>query len=269
LGTYPAIFYQRNPLNIKPAAYRFEMENDNLFLRLLPGSPLYFGQWISIKPAEKLTIALSARATERGAINAYLCEKTLQYSFRCTTHRFDVDPSDWWTEKRVEIDVGQAGLGFARGNWMVRRPIELALYNASRSASLDIDNVRLFNITGSNIILNGDFSRGLDRWFFSVDNLVPWQAANQWVQLYFEQGWAGIVSFMLFVAYVLWRLLDQTFYGDWLNGVVFAALVSFLFIGLFGFLFDTPRMAMIFFLVSFIFASGLKFSDGNTNGSSV
>jgi O-antigen ligase len=258
LGTYPAIFYQKNPLGIKPAAYRFEMNNDNLFLRLLPGSPLYFGQWLGIGAADKLSIALSLRATERGTVNVYLCEKTLQYSFRCATHRFDVDASESWTERKAELDIDQAGLGIARRNWLVRRPIELALSNTSRTGSIDIDNVRLFNGRGNNIIMNGDFSRGMDRWFFTVDNLVPWQAANQWVQLYLEQGWSGIVSFMGFVAWVLWRLLQQTFSGDWLRGIVFAALVSFLFIGLFGFLFDTPRMAMMFFLVSFVFAGNDK-----------
>ena len=121
---------------------------------------------------------------------------------------------------------------------------------------MDLDNVRLLDADGRNLISNGDYSKGSDRWFFTADDHTPWQNWNHLVQLYFDQGWFGIVSFLIFTAYILGVLVWRVVKGDWIAGVSLAGLSSFLSVGIFGFMFDTPRMALIFFLIALIFASG-------------
>jgi len=258
LGRYPVTFYQRNPLNNRPAAYRFETENDNLFVRLFPGNPLYFGQWIGgIRPFEKYRLVLDARAHGQGSLTAYICEKTLQYSFRCANQGFNLQTSDARAEQTALIDVQRVGSKGERAGWVALRPVEFALANSSKEAVIDVDSVRLIDSAGNNLLANGDFSRGSDRWFFTVDDHTPWQNWNHWVHLYFEQGRFGVLSFLFFTTYLFCRLVKQIVDGNWLAGTAIAALSSFLTVGIFGYLFDTPRMALIYFFIALIFGRGL------------
>ncbi|MSP36856.1 MAG: hypothetical protein EXR70_00005 [Deltaproteobacteria bacterium] len=150
------------------------------------------------------------------------------------------------------VGYNEHGLG-----WFSRRPVEFAFANGSKDAVIDVANVRLLNPAGENMLVNGDFARGMDRWFFTVDDHTPWQNWNHAVHLYFEQGGLGVAAFFFFLACVFVRLGAQVMRGQWLAAVGMAALASFLSVGIFGFLFDTPRMALLFFFVALVFARGL------------
>jgi hypothetical protein len=259
LGRYPALVYERNPLKNRPAAYRFESEGANTYLRLYPGNRLYFGQWISgVKPATSYRLSFNIRSHGQGALSAYLCEKTLQYSFQCASKSFTLAPMDGWSDRTTEIETGTIGAAHGIGGWLSVRPVEVALSNASKEAVFDVDNVKLVDSSGKNLLVNPDFQNGMDRWFFTVDDHTPWQNWNHWVHLYFEQGWFGVLSFLFFVSYVIGRLIRQIYYGNWLATIGLAAVSSFLTVGVFGYLFDTPRMALIYFLVALVFGQGLS-----------
>jgi hypothetical protein len=264
LGRYPATVYQRNPLNNRPAAYRFETEDDNFFVRLFPGNPLYFGQWIGgIKPFERYRLFFAVRPHGNGSLTAYICEKTLQYSFRCASQKFDLQASDSWTEQMAVIDVQRVGSKGASDSWLTRRPVEFALANSSKDAVFDVDKIRLLDSAGNDLLANGSFLNGSDRWFFTVDDHTPWQNWNHWVHLFFEQGWLGVLSFVFFTAYIFGRLVKQIVHGNWLAGIALAAVSSFLSVGIFGYLFDSPRMALIYFLIALIFGRGLSVENGS------
>ena len=259
LGRYPVTAYQRDPLKNRAAAYRFESERENTFLRLYPGNRLYFGQWIDgIRPFDKYQLILNARTHGQGSLSAYVCEKTLQYSFQCANKSFAMAPTDAWVENKAEIDAGLVGAKAEIGGWFSLRPVEFALANGSKEAVFDVDNVRLLDSTGNNLLVNGNFEGGMDRWFFTVDDHTPWQNWNHWVHLYFEQGWLGVLAFLGFVTYLFGRLVKQIVDGNWLASIALAALSSFLAVGIFGYLFDTPRMALIYFLIALVFGRGLS-----------
>ena len=259
LGRYPVTVYQRDPLNNRAAAYRFESERENNFLRLYPGNRLYFGQWIGgIRPFDKYQIILNIRAHGQGSLSAYVCEKTLQYSFQCANKSFALAPADAWVEHKAEVDAGLVGAKDEIGGWISFRPVEFALANGSKQAVFDVDNVRLLDSTRNNLLANGNFERGMDRWFFTVDDHTPWQNWNHWVHLYFEQGWLGVLAFLSFVTYLFGRLVKQIVDGNWLASIALAAVSSFLSVGIFGFLFDAPRMALIYFFIALIFGRGLS-----------
>jgi hypothetical protein len=259
LGRYPVTVYQRDPLKNRAAAYRFESEGENNFLRLYPGNRLYFGQWIGgIRPFDKYQLILNIRAHGQGALSAYVCEKTLQYSFQCASKSFALASTDAWVEHKAEIDGGLVGAKAEIGGWFSLRPVEFALANGSKEAVFDVDNVRLLDSTGNNLLVNGNFEGGMDRWFFTVDDHTPWQNWNHWVHLYFEQGWLGVLAFLSFVTYLFGRLVKQIVDGNWLASIALAALSSFLTVGIFGYLFDTPRMALIFFFIALVFGRGLN-----------
>jgi hypothetical protein len=258
LGRYPAAAYQRNPLNNRSAAYRFETEGDNFFVRLFPGNPLYFGQWINgIKPFERYRLFFAVRPHGNGSLTVYICEKTLQYSFRCASQKFDLQASDSWSEQTAVIDVQRVGSKGASDSWLSARPVEFALANSSKDAVFDVDKIRLLDSAGKDLLVNGSFLNGSDRWFFTVDDHTPWQNWNHWVHLFFEQGWLGVLSLLFFTAYIFGRLVKQIVQGNWFAGIALAALSSFLTVGIFGYLFDSPRMALIYFLIALIFGRGL------------
>lgn len=258
VGSYPAVVYERNPQNNRPSAYRFEMDGNNQFIRLFPGIRLYFGQWLgAVTPFEKYRLILDARAHGTGSLTGFLCEKTLQYSFNCAKHSFELTASDGWVEQQAEIDAEMVGYNEHSLGWFSRRPVEFALSNSSKDVVIDVDNVRLLNGAGQNLLVNGNFAGGADRWFFTVDDHTPWQNWNHAVHLFFEQGWFGVASFLIFLGCIYARLGAQVARGHWLAAVAMAALSSFLSVGIFGFLFDTPRMALIFFFLALVFARGL------------
>ena len=121
---------------------------------------------------------------------------------------------------------------------------------------IDVADVRLLNAAGENLLINGNFAHGMDRWFFTVDDHTPWQNWNHMVHLFFEQGWFGVTSFLIFLVCIFAHLGAQVLRGQWLAAVAMAALASFLSVGIFGFLFDTPRMALLFFFLALVFARG-------------
>jgi hypothetical protein len=269
VGSYPAVVYERNPQNNRPSAYRFEMDGNKQFVRLFPGIQLYFGQWLgAVRPFEKYRVILNARAHGTGSLTGFLCEKTLQYSFSCAKHSFDLKPSDGWVEQQAEIDAEMVGADELHLGWLSRRPVEFAFSNGSKDAVIDVTEVRLLNAAGENLLVNGNFAHGIDRWYFTVDDHTPWQNWNHVVHLFFEQGWFGVASFFIFLVCIFAHLGAQVLRGQWLAAVAMAALSSFLSVGIFGFLFDTPRMALIFVFLALVFARGLAAPVGATQTAS-
>jgi hypothetical protein len=250
LGRYPAIFYLRKPLPITPATYGFEQDKSNVYLRLFPGSPLYFEQYLSVESREKYTLEIRIRAATRAGLLIYVCEKNLLYSFRCAKPvHYDAESFGNWTQQKTIVDMDEIGEASGSLSWISTRPVKFTLY-APGPEPVDVDDVRLIDRSGHNHIDNGDFAAGIDRWFFSTDDHLAWQVKNHWAHVYFEQGMLGVSAFLLFSIYILISLLLRVARGDGFASISLSSIIGFLIVGFFGFLFDTPRIALLFFLVS-------------------
>jgi hypothetical protein len=137
------------------------------------------------------------------------------------------------------------------GPWLLRRPVALSLTNSQQGSIVDVDNVRLLDAAGRDLIANGDFSQGGARWLFAADDHLPWHIFSLWVQILFEQGWIGVLALVVAVATSLARLASGMARGDLFAATLLAALVGFLLIGLTESLFDGPRVTTMFFLLLF------------------
>lgn len=267
LGRFPAIYFIKQPPALRPATYSYQKEGDNLYLRLQSGSPLYVGQRIGVVPHRDYTLSLDLRSTAKNAVlRVPLCEKSLQQSFRCHWFEFRMSVLGRWEHQERKFNMRDVGDDLGRTGGFSRRPVELALYNPVRGATIDVDNVRLIDEAGTDLIANGDFSHGHDRWFFTVDNFIPWQSSNHWAQIFFEQGWFGLLAFNFLIAYALIRLLLQARQGDLFSAVLLASATGFLTVGLFGSLFDTPRMATLFYLSLFLAVPSRRTPAGTARG---
>ena len=127
----------------------------------------------------------------------------------------------------------------------------LSLTNSERGSIVDVDNVRLVDAAGRDLIANGDFSQGGARWLFAADDHLPWHIFSLWVQILFEQGWIGVLALAVAVATSLARLASGMARGDLFAATLLAALVGFLLVGLTESLFDGPRVTTMFFLLLF------------------
>jgi hypothetical protein len=246
LGRFPEAYLLRSGAASLPGTYGFIDEDGNRFLRLGGGETLYMAQRVPVIEGRHYTLSMRVRSGNANArLGVPLCEKHLLDSFRCQWQVVSVPANGSWYTQSIAIDSGAVG----GGNWFTRRPVELSLYNETEATLVDVDDVQLQDETGERLIRNGDFSAGGDYWFFKTHSHLPWHIKNLWVEVLFEQGWFGLISFLLLLAAVVAHLARAVWRGDRLAGVLLASTGGFLTVGLFGSLFDAPRIATLFFLL--------------------
>ncbi|MGY6276606.1 VanZ family protein [Methylomonas sp. MgM2] len=262
LGSFPRTFFWSNQENAYPATYRIESESGNRYLALQGGDALFMGQYISLEPKQPLS--LSADVRTRGlnaALSIPICEKSLQYSFRCVSVEIDAT-SQQWQHVEIEIDSGDVGVPSPdiAGGWLTR-PVQLALYaGGDAERIIEVDNLGLRDTKGNNLIVNGDFSDGTDHWFFSTEQHNPWHIFNIWVHVLFDMGWLGLSTFCLLIAYIYYRLIKST-PVDIYAPVLLAAFTGFMIIGYVDSPFDAPRLSFLFFALVIFAVFGVKRPD--------
>ncbi len=247
LGRYPQTHAWRAETG-RAATYRIETEGDDAYLRLGAGSPLYVEQFVAIRPGEDYRLDLALRSRDAGAaLTLSLCEKWLLTSARCTFQRVPVPTAgDWVVLTDLHLASGEIG----EAPWYAPRTVKLSLYNADRGTVLDVDRVRLVAADGRELLQNGDFARGMDHWFFSVDNDLPWHIWSLPVHLLFEQGVLGLTAFAAFFLLALLRSGRAAWRGDALAGALFAALAGWVVLGSLDSLVDSPRILLLGLLLA-------------------
>lgn len=251
VGAFPRVWAFANSGALLPANYRFTSEAGNGFLRLGPGDAFYIEQRVSVKPGT-YRIEFDARSMAANALLATpLCEKTVLYSRDCVWDQTALNrPPGNWQRYGNGIDI--SSLGQTRFG---QRPIKFALHLARAEAPVDIDNVRLLDAFGNNLIVNGDFERGSARWLFTVDNYWPWHVENIFVHMWFEQGWLGVAALLMWCAWAMIALARRTLAGERFSLAVLAGISGFLIVGLFSSLLDAPRLMLLLFLTVMVGAA--------------
>lgn len=260
LGAYPRTYFWSNSENTVPATYSFNKENNTSFLRLFGGDSLYMEQKVNTSPYSKYLLTLDYRSNlSNPALTIPICEKGLLYSFNCRwqTIKMESKKNRWIHAERI-IDMKSTGsdMGKFMGK-LSRRPIKIGLYNGN-NAVIDIKNISLFDSTKTNIIRNGDFSKGIDHWFFSTDNHLPWHSKNIWIQILFDQGWSGVFIFTTLLFYAFIQQFKRLQQKDNFAPILLTSLTGFLIVGAVASPFDAPRITLLFFLILF-----LTFFDNN------
>ena len=256
IGRFPAIYFWRNPTGEFPGNFQYLSEGSHVFLRLGGprhprgyGEPLRISQRVSPQPYAFYTLSLDARSLAGPAtLGIGLCQKWLLYPFNCSGRAVKIADADW---RRIEVPLNT--LKFANDFWGARRTTQLILSNATGNAAIDVDNLQLRDqATGENLLVNGDFSRGNDYWFFTSDrHHLPWHIKNIGLNLLFDQGWIGLALFSALTLSGLFRAGFQARRGNRFALALLTALSSFLAVGLFDSLLDVPRLALLYYLLLF------------------
>jgi hypothetical protein len=250
LGSYPRTVLMKDRVAAS-ATFSYAHDGTNVFVRLGSGRALYLDQRVPVEVEKDYTLSLDLRSLDPEAeVGVFVCEKSVQYSFRCNKLNFRLKAAGTnWEHHEVTFNSEQIG----SGQPLMRRPVALSLANPQPNGGfVDVDNVRLLDRSGHDLIINGDFSQGGARWFFSADDHLPWHIFNLWVQILFEQGWLGVLAVATGVLMSLTRLAIGMWKGELLSTTLLAALCGFLLIGLTESLFDGPRVTTLFFLLLFV-----------------
>ena len=252
LGSFPRTYFWSNSENSNPATYKIETENGNRFLSLRGGDWLYLGQYISVKPQTEYHLNLDLRGRkDKADLNLSICEKSVQYSFACSPLKIPSEGDEWVHIDQTINSVEVGSISSDKGTGFISRPVQLTLYNNGGIGKLiDVDNISLIDPEGKELISNGDFSKGTDRWFFSTEKHNPWHIFNIWVHVIFDMGWLGALSFVLLLIQAVHKLFVKHRI-DIYPSVLLSSLSGFAIIGFVDSPFDAPRITLFFWLLVF------------------
>jgi O-antigen ligase len=134
--------------------------------------------------------------------------------------------------------------------WL-KRPIELSLVEPVPGSTIEIGHIRMLDPSGQDVLANGNFSRGTERWYFTDDQHAIWRIENQYLMTLFESGVVGLASFVLLAGTALAGAMRAMGRGDRMAAPVAASLIAFLCSGVFDYLFEGPRLAALFYIIAF------------------
>jgi hypothetical protein len=242
LGTFPAMYYWRNPLREVPPAYQFVDQDGNRHLRLAAGEYaagygelLRMLQTVEVEPQRQYLLGVDVRnAGKPGFLQINLCQRQLLYPQTCVvTPLRQIPARPQWQRYTFVVNSGLLGSDGL--------PVKLEIAAEGQQTVLDIDNLSLRTAPdGRELLRNGSFSDANNYWFFSSDrNHLPWHVKNLGLNLYIEMGWSGVLGYALLLLSTCAALLARRD-GAWL-----AALLAFQIVGCFDSLIDVPRITLL------------------------
>ena len=243
LGTYQRAMLLRAPVD-RPSDLNLESDGLGPFVSLHSLTPLYFGQKIPVPSPGPLRLTVHFRGdTPSAAIAFALCDKVLLYSENCRGGQLSPSKSGEWESATTVLDG--KGLGGAIAN-IVRKPVELALYAPTLGSTIAFRNVSLRDATGHELLANGDFSQGLDRWLFTDDDHLSWRIKNQYIMQVFELGALGLISLLALCGLAFAGCLRAALRGDPMGAIVAGAIGSFAISGVSDYVLEVPRIVALF-----------------------
>jgi hypothetical protein len=243
LGRYPELHYWRHASEDRSAIFHLLREPRGPMLRLGSGDPIYVEQIVTIAPRSDYMLHLDVRSGSPNAeIEISLCEKWLLASFDCVraVATSSAVPNEW---KTLALPFNSSALG-ARP-WYATGPVKLALRNPPQALAFDVANLRLQDASGRMLLDNGDFSSGMDHWFFTADSHLPWHTKSLPIGIWFDLGWLGAAAFGALFGLASLRAARAARGGNLQAAAVLAALAGFAVIGIFDTLIDDPRFLLI------------------------
>ena len=266
LGTYPRIVLARKPGRRFPTNFVVEHDGAYPFLSLHAGLPAYFGQKVPVEPDRQYRLFVTLRSPDgKGALSVILCEKLLLYSANCRDATFRPRGPGIWEDFGTVIST--AGLGEDAVLGWLERPVELAVFDAISGTTIEIGHIRMFGPQDHDILANGDFSRGTERWYFTDDQHLIWRIHNQYLMSFFESGVLGLASLVLLAGTALAGALRAMGRGDRMAAAVAASLLAFLCSGIFDYLLEVPRLAALFYIVALSALTMMREPAGAVPGS--
>ncbi len=245
-GAFPREYYLAHLVPRLLPNYEYRKEGSNPYLHITAGRNFYMVQQIQPQAGLEYELSVTLRPeTSQERLTILMCEQALLYAYRCVSQVIRPDKVQQWGVYRAKIKYME------EQNWRkARRHIFLALY-LPYGRSADFDNISLTDKSGANLLENNDFSSSFARWYFTDDNHLRWHIENLPLQLWFEQGWIGLLLFLILVGTALAKLMARAWQNDLLAAIYCVSIGGFLLTGLTSSLLDFPKLTFIFYLIFF------------------
>ena len=212
------------------------------------------------------TVSLQARAQTESDLHLKICEKHLIYEANCHFRFLKIRPrpnNQWQT-----LTIALRGRSMSPSAVTLPRFGVFSMSLINVGGALAVQKVGLVGPGGTEILQNGDFSRGLSRWLSSSQSYyLPWHIDNAYVELLIERGLLGLLLMGLWVVIALNGLARSTARTAHtaptaptandqrptpsLTRYVWACLVGVTLIGLVSSWLDVPRIAFLIFMLLF------------------
>jgi hypothetical protein len=241
LGRFPREFYLTDAVPEHLPGYSLGRDPvRGPFLVLTGGKGMYMDQRVDVPPGVSLRLTGVARSSTGGQLGVSLCRKSMLNSIACSDHSVPVG-IDWNPFELTLVAPTVAG------GRLLLQASSLSLRNEAFGSRIEVTQLALLH-DGSDILANGDFRQGLDRWFVSSDVHLAWRALNTPLQVLFEQGLLGWFAWAAMLGWALVLVRGPT--SSRATTVAFAASTAgLLVVGAFDTVLDSPRIVLLLGLV--------------------
>jgi len=253
LGSYPRLYYLNSAENVHSSLYMLALDSGKHALFLSSGEPIYFEQFVDLNNEHDYLLTFTARnISGESELMFPICEKWMLYSANCLSPSMLISKrGNGWNSYSLTFDTK----AFRPRSGFRSRPIKFAIFNNSDDSIAAISDVSLRDENNHEYIKNGNFTEGMDHWFFTSDNHLPWHLENTWVQIYFEQGAFGLLIFTLLIASVMTKLVTLNRLHHPFASAMIASMSAFLTLSAFDSIFDFPRMSFLIYTIAFLVLS--------------
>jgi hypothetical protein len=251
LGRYAAINFWQNPAQVRTGGHRLIPAADvGAVLRLGVGYAYFVEQIVPVQPGARYRLRYDVRSDGAGAsLWVGLCQKWIMASFDCAEgmpaarERDRAPPTAGaWRSVALTLVAPDAGPG------RLPRPMRLSLNNQG-STAVEVKNVSLIGEDGIDLVRNGGFEAGFDRWTFTSDNHLAWHTKSMPLGIYFEQGLLGLLGFAALLLAGISHAARGARRGRADGAALLAALCAFVTVGAIDTLVDAPRFLMLWLLL--------------------
>ena len=254
LGRFPESHFWRSQEPRRAASFQLMHEGDQRYLRLGSGAAIYVEQVVDLARNTDYRVRARLRSSvPGGTLSVTLCQKWLLTSMSCSAVTLASGPKAgvWQT-----VEAKLAARALTAQPWFAYRPLKLSLVTPAQSLTMDIDSVELAAGAGATVLANGDFTAGLDRWFFATDVDPPWHIHSLPVALLFDLGWLGLLAWTALIAVAIVRGAHAAWQGSPTALAAAAAVLAFGVSGSLNTLIDAPRFLFLFLWLLWLAARG-------------
>jgi len=144
--------------------------------------------------------------------------------------------------------------------------VKFSVSSPAQGPALDLTDLHLRGRGGESLLANGDFAGGLDRWFFSADDFLPWHISSVPVAVLFDQGWLGLAAFAALGVLVFVRGLRYAWQGDRMSAAMLGATLGLAIVGMVNSLTDSPRCLLMLMLLPLLCCNSWRGADSAASG---
>jgi hypothetical protein len=257
-GRFPASHFNSGLTEDQTGDYRLRQDTDGNSYLVMSGGKHILGWGEMFRMSQRVTaplgrteVAFEARVKTPVTLHFEVCEKHLLYNNACLIKHVEVKPTPpgeaAWQSGRAVLDGDRNP---NRGPLWAPKLIMFSVGVYTNGGVAEIDNLRLLDGSGANLLSNGDFSRDLGQWFFTSDrHHMPWHIKSMFMHVFFDQGAIGLLLWLALSAGALWRLGWGNARHHPLSPAIAGALLGFAVVGLFDSLLDVPRLATLYYLL--------------------